>query len=134
MLLSQACAFLGDQQRAGTLYQLLQPYSETNGQLGYAAACSGATARYLGLLATTMDQWEAARAHFESALEMNARIVAKPYVAHTQHEYAGMLLRQGLPEDHDAAIDLLQRALVTGQQLGMKSLLDRANTIKFAVT
>ncbi|MBI4639765.1 MAG: hypothetical protein HY731_03675, partial [Candidatus Tectomicrobia bacterium] len=90
--------------------------------------CYGAASRYLGLLASTMARWEAAEKHFKDALEMNARIGAKPYLAHAQQEYAEMLLARGQPEDRARAISLLDEALVIAHELGMKSLVEKVES------
>ena len=48
-------------------------------------------------------------AHFEDALEMNARIESPPWVAHTQHDYARMLLARGAPGDRERALKMIER-------------------------
>jgi class 3 adenylate cyclase/tetratricopeptide (TPR) repeat protein len=123
--LSEVCAFLGDSARAEELYELLLPYARHNLVVGVAAACYGAASRYLGLLAFTMSHWEAAEGHFKDALEMNARIGAKPWLAHTQHEYAEMLLARGQPGDRAKATSLLGEALTISRELGMNSLVEK---------
>ena len=122
--LAQVCAFLADTQHAATLYEFLQPYRRltiVGGNIG-TAICIGAASRYLGLLAATLPQWEEAEQHFRDALAMNTRLGARPYVAHTQHEYARMLLARHHPGDREKALELLDRALATAQELGMKGL------------
>jgi tetratricopeptide (TPR) repeat protein len=123
--LSEVCAFLGDSARAETLYELLLPYARHNLVVGVAAVCYGAASQYLGLLASTMSHWEAAEGHFKDALEMNARIGAKPWLAHTQHEYAEMLLARGQPGDRAKAMSLLGEALTISRELEMNSLVDK---------
>ena len=123
--LSEVCAFLGDARRATTLYQFLLPHNGYNILVGPTAACYGAAARYLGMLAATMSRWEEAQGHFENALAMNARMGAKPWLAHTQHEYARMLLRRGHPDDVEKAGGLLHEALGISRELGMHALEER---------
>jgi tetratricopeptide (TPR) repeat protein len=123
--LSEVCAFLGDAARAATLYQFLLPYAGHTIVVGFAAVCYGAASRYLGLLASTMSRWEVAEEHFKDALEMNARIGAKPWLAHTQHEYAAMLLARGQPGDHAQAMSLLDEALGICRALGMNALVEK---------
>src|SRR3990172_4866310 len=94
-LLSIACAFLDDRPRAAVLYDLLAPYARRNVCAPQAIVCLGSAARYLGLLSATMRRWDDAARHFEDAAEMNARMGARPYLAHTQHEHAVMLLARG---------------------------------------
>ena len=111
--LTDVCTFLGDTARAATLYQLLLPYAERTVVIGNAVACYGAMSRYLGTLATTLGHWDAAAQHFEDALAMNTRMDARPWLAHTQHAYATMLLARNQPGDDDKATALLDAALVT---------------------
>jgi class 3 adenylate cyclase/tetratricopeptide (TPR) repeat protein len=122
--LSEVCAVLGDTAHAATLYQLLLPYAGHTIVVGFAV-CYGAASRYLGLLASTMSRWEVAEEHFQDALEMNARIGAKPWLAHTQHEYAAMLLARGQPGDRTQARSLLDEALAISRALGMTSLVEK---------
>jgi DNA-binding CsgD family transcriptional regulator len=120
--LTDVCAFLGDAARAATLYQLLLPYAGRTAVIGNATACYGAVSRYLGTLAATMERWEEAAQHFEEALEMNTRMGARPWLAHTQHEYANMLLARNQPGDREEATALLNAALATAHELGMRAL------------
>ena len=62
------------------------------------------------------------RPHFEDALAMNARMGARPWLAHTQHQYAVMLLARHQPGDRDKAMALLDEALTTARELGMHAL------------
>jgi hypothetical protein len=57
---------------------------------------------------------------------MNARLWSRPWMAHTQAEYARMLIARGEPGDREKARDLLGHATQTARELGMKALLDRA--------
>ena len=80
----------------------------------------GSASRPLGLLATTMSRWDEAGRHFERALEMNARMGARPWVAHTQRDYARMLIRRGAPDDERRASELLRAARSAYEELGMR--------------
>jgi len=123
--LAEVCAIVGDAARAATLYRLLLPYAERNIVAGGGVACFGSASRYLGLLATTMARWEEAQRHFDDALAMNARMAARPWHAHTQHDYAVMLLARGQAADRERAAALLDEALATARDLGMRALDDR---------
>ena len=123
--LSDVCTFLGDRTRAATLYQLLLPYAGRNVVISSAAACYGALSRYLGALATTLEHWDVAERHFEDALAMNARMEARPWLAHTQYQYAMMLLTRDQPGDSEKARELLRAALDTARELGMRALEER---------
>jgi hypothetical protein len=86
----------------------------------------GSASRPLGLLATTMSRWEDAERHFERALEMNSRMGARPWVAHTQHDHAGMLIRRGTSGDDGRAADLLRAAASGYGELGMTAWQEQA--------
>ena len=129
-LLAQTCFSLGDARRAAALYDLLLPAAGRNVVLGPAVASYGAAARYLGLLAATISRWEEAQAHFAAALARNATMGARPWLAHTQYDYAGMLLARRGPGDQAPAVELLNRALDTGRELGMTRLVERALALK----
>jgi hypothetical protein len=90
-MLANACAGLGDVERSRTLYDLLAPFQDRN-VLAADCACWGAASHYLGMLAATRGEYSLAQEHFEHALAMNERMGASPWVAHTCHQYALMLL------------------------------------------
>src|SRR5262249_7885732 len=102
-------------------YDLLLPYGDRCA-VGGALYCRGAVARPLGLLATVLGRHDAAERHFEKALEMNARIRARIWVAHTQHDYARMLVARDQPRDREKAAALAAQALATAREVGMKPL------------
>jgi tetratricopeptide (TPR) repeat protein len=130
MLLSQACAFLGDAPRAATLHELLLPFAKRTIVAAELAACVGSASRYLGTLASTMRRWDDAARHFQDALEMNGRLGARPLVAHTQHDYANMLLSRGISGDRECALELLQLALNAAQEMGMTKVIDDCLALK----
>src|SRR5207249_4225728 len=71
LVCSEVCTYLGDTARASMLYALLEPMDRRNLLLGGPSSfvsCFGSTSRYLGLLATTLRDWEAAERHFNDAL------------------------------------------------------------------
>jgi hypothetical protein len=53
---------------------------------------------------------------------MNARIRARIWVAHTQHDYASMLVARDRPGDREKAAALAAQALATAREVGMKPL------------
>jgi hypothetical protein len=95
--------------------------------IGYSVVCYGALSRYLGALAATLDRWGGAARHFEEALAMNARM--ETWLAHTQYQYATMLLARDSPGDRDKAFALLDSALATARRLGMHGLEDRVAVV-----
>jgi tetratricopeptide (TPR) repeat protein len=92
--LAEVCDRLQDTERAAVLRAQLEPYAEQTVVVGNATVCLGATSRFLGQLAATLGDWDAAERHFEHALDLNARMQAAPWLAHTRYEYARMLLRR----------------------------------------
>jgi len=130
--LVEVCASLGDIDRADVLYRLLSPYA------GFAVvaevSCFGAASRYLGQLAATMRRWQEGEAHFDQALAMNARMAAKPWLAHTQYHYAQMLLARRAPGDSERARMLLEDASTIARQLGMRSLETRISDVSRKAT
>jgi tetratricopeptide (TPR) repeat protein len=120
--LCEVVSFLGDAERAGTLYDLLLPYAHRCATVGVAAASRGSVARSLGLLATVLARYDDAERHFEAALQMNTRIRARVWVAHTQHDYARMLVARDRPGDREKATALAAQALATAREVGMKPL------------
>jgi DNA-binding CsgD family transcriptional regulator len=127
--LAEVCVFLGDTARAATLYQLLLPYDGHNLVAGPHVACYGAASRHLGMLAATLSRWDDAQRHFEQALAMNTRMGAKPWLAHTQFQYAKMLLARARPGAREQATLLLDQALSISRQLGMDTLQERATAL-----
>jgi len=124
---AEAAAELGERQHAAVLYRALVPYAARNVASGAGQyVCWGSAARYLGMLATTMEQWDAAQRHFEAALVMNRRMGAIPFIAYTQVAYAEMLVRRAQAGDSRRAIGLIEPALATARKLGMKPLEERA--------
>lgn len=119
-LLAEVCAFLGDRVRAAQLYELLAPHAGFN-VLSHPEVALGSAARYVGILAATMGRWHDAAAHFERAIAMNAQMGAHPWVAHTQADYARMLVARNGPGDAERATELRREALATYRRLGMES-------------
>jgi hypothetical protein len=124
--LALVCAGLSDGRRAALLYELLLPDAERNLVIGVAEACEGSAGRFLGMLAAVQERYAEAAHHFEAALAMNARMGARPALAHTQREYAAMLLRRGDAGDRDRAEALLAEAMRAYSDLGMQTYFERA--------
>ncbi len=119
--LCDVVSFFGDAERAATLYDLLLPYADRYAIVGVTAS-RGSVARSLGQLATVLRRYEDAERHFEHALAMNARIRARIWVAHTQYDYARMMVARDGPGDRERATALAAQALATARTVGMKPL------------
>ncbi len=92
---AEAAAMLGECDAAADLYELMSVYQHMTITAGVVAVCYGAASRYLGMLAATLGEFDRAEAHFEHALEMNERIGARTWLAHTKAEYALLLRWRG---------------------------------------
>jgi tetratricopeptide (TPR) repeat protein len=119
--LTEVVGFFGDAPRAAPIYDLLLPYADRCAAISIAA-CRGAVSRPLGVLATVLGRHDDAERHFEHALAMNARIRARVWIAHTQHDYARMLVARDRPGDRERAAALAADALAAAREIGMKPL------------
>jgi DNA-binding CsgD family transcriptional regulator/tetratricopeptide (TPR) repeat protein len=126
--LTDAAAALGDEAMAALVYPELEPLSEANVMIGHLVTYYGAADRYLGMLATTLGEWERAELHFERALELNRGMGALTWVAHTAYEYARLLLARG-PGDRDRVAALLGEGATLAGQIGMPALLGRIRAL-----
>jgi tetratricopeptide (TPR) repeat protein len=124
--MAETTSFLGDVKRARAVYDQLLPYEQRCVVIGYGIACYGSVAHYLGKLAATIGDLEAARRHFELGLRVNSRIRARPFIARTQFDYACLLLRLDEP---DKASESIIAALATARELGMKRLVERIENV-----
>jgi len=125
--LAETCALLADTDSADVLYRLLVPWGAFNAADPHEGI-RGSVSRYLGLLATSMQRWSEAPLHFEDALAMNASMGVRPWLAHTQHDYAHMLLQRSEPGDDANAHAFLLTALATYRELGMESYAEQTSS------
>jgi DNA-binding SARP family transcriptional activator len=127
-LLAETCSALDNPAHASRLYELLLPHARRNA-VSHPVCAFGSVSRYLGLLASTLGRFEAAERHFEAAVKMNERMGARPWVAHTKHDYARVLLAHGAEGDETKARELLRAALATARELGMEQLAAAASAL-----
>jgi tetratricopeptide (TPR) repeat protein len=127
-LLAETSALLADRDSAPVLYRLLLPWASFN-VADTPEWMRGSVSRYLGLLAATLERRGDAAHHFEDALAANERMGARPWLAHTQHDYARMLLGRDGPGDHERARGLLDAALATYRELAMQYWADKASEL-----
>jgi DNA-binding CsgD family transcriptional regulator/tetratricopeptide (TPR) repeat protein len=124
--LADACTIAGDETIAALVYRELEPLAGTNVMIGHLVACYGAADRYLGMLAATLGDDERACTHFEHALELNRRMGARTWVAHTAYQYGRLLRSHG---DGNRAEALLAEAAALAESIGMPALLRRVRTL-----
>ena len=127
--LALACASLRDTRRAATLYEQLRPFARRNVVHDLLRTYSGSVSLHLALLAQAMGRLDAAARHFEDALEINARIGGRPFLALTLYEYARMLVERGRAGDRRRAVALLDQSLALGDELGLAES-RRARTVE----
>jgi DNA-binding CsgD family transcriptional regulator/tetratricopeptide (TPR) repeat protein len=131
--LTDAASALSDAETAALVYPCLEPYGGGNVMIGHLVSCYGAADRYLGMLATTLGLWADAEERFEAALELNRRLGATTWVAHTAYEYARMLLVRRDPRDAGRASALLGEAAALATGAGMAVLEARVRALGPAV-
>jgi len=119
-MLPEVARSLGDDRRASALYDLLLPFASQAATVA-PEVCIGSVSRSLGVLASFVGRWDAAAAHYEDALAAEAQMGARPWLAHSQHEYARMLLAKDRP-DRARAKALLAESAETAEELGMLAL------------
>ena len=121
-LCSLACGYLRDAGNARVLYRLLAPYAERYATLIAGALSLGHVSLYLGVLAATAGDEQRAFAHFERAIERNARIGAAPLVVLARTQYAEALFDAG---QRDRAVDLAVGAHEDAREMGLKHAVER---------
>ncbi|MDA0178708.1 protein kinase [Solirubrobacter phytolaccae] len=123
-VLGEACSHIGDVERAKELHALLLPYRDRMVQVTQAA-CFGSAERFLGLLAATFGDVDAASEHFEACLALNADRGVLPLIPFIRVEYAQRLLARGTPEDGVRARELVTTAYREAEAAGIEMLLAR---------
>jgi DNA-binding CsgD family transcriptional regulator len=126
--LTDAAAALGDEEVAALVYPELEPLAGANVMIGHLVSCYGAADRYLGMLAATLGEWDRAEEHFENGMELNRRMGADTWLAHTANEYARLLRRR--PGGDQARADaLLGEAAALAERIGMAGLVARIQAL-----
>jgi class 3 adenylate cyclase/tetratricopeptide (TPR) repeat protein len=123
--LSEVAAGLSDTKAAQALYDLMLEYKEMTVTVGIEIVCFGAASRYLGMLSAALGDFGKAAEHFEHALEMNAANASRPWLAHTQAEYANLLMKSGSKKAIKRAMSLSEQAWATAAELKMVRLQER---------
>jgi DNA-binding CsgD family transcriptional regulator len=121
---TDACVALGDEAVAALVYPELAPLAGANVMIGHLVAYYGAADRYLGMLASTLGEWERAQEHFERALATNRAMDARTWLAHTCYEYARMLIARG-GERRGGGAELLAEGEQLASAIGLAALRKR---------
>ena len=96
-------------------------------------AALGSASRALGMLATVLGRYADATRHYHDALQMNRRMGARTWVAHTERDYAQMLLARGETGDHERALGLIHSSLACYRSLGMDSCATEAILLQHTI-
>jgi hypothetical protein len=132
-LLAEACHALNDDRRAYILSQMLIPYAGRIVVDGPNSLCHCAVTHYLGLLATTLTDWEVAESCFQSALDTHARVNLEMQAAYTRYAFADLLTRRNEPGDVQRGLEMLAEAAGTARQLGMTRLITLTDALRHQI-
>ena len=127
-LLAEACAVLGDRERATALYELLRPFAGRSVVLA-PALHFGVADHFLGVLAATVGRWDHAARHFQEALILNARMGTRQWLARTEIAYAELLAAHCGPERAEEARRLADEALASAERLRLAPVARRARAL-----
>jgi class 3 adenylate cyclase/tetratricopeptide (TPR) repeat protein len=128
--IADACAHLGDAQRAALLYEKLAPFADYAVVAGRAASMNGPVSSYLGRLATTLGRVDDAIRHLEHGLELGRRMGDRPSATEAAHYLAAALLERGATGDRERALELLTQCLDAAQEIGMRLVIERALALR----
>ena len=128
--ISELVAELGERELAEAIYERLLPYAALNAAHDLLRADRGAVSHFLGRLAQLLGRMDEAAGHLEAALEMNARMGARPHLARTQAELGGLRLARGRGGESARGRALLQDARATAGALGMAGLAGRIEALR----
>src|ERR671937_277068 len=117
--LADACAAVGDRELGRLVYAELLPHSGTSIMIGHGVACYGAADRYLGMLAAADGDLDLAERHLAAALDVNRRMGARTWQAHTAFHLGRVLAAGG--EDERAAEHLADAADLA-ERIGMRTV------------
>jgi eukaryotic-like serine/threonine-protein kinase len=116
-MLSEVCVELGDSRRASVLYERLAPFGDRHATAGSAISL-GSINHFLALLSVVQHNRAAACAHFEAAIESNARAGARLALAYAHHGYAALLEGSRDRGSRERAKELRERALEGARDCG----------------
>jgi class 3 adenylate cyclase/tetratricopeptide (TPR) repeat protein len=121
---AEVAARLGAVEHAATLRALIEPYA---GQvIAPGSICTGAVARYIGLLDHLRGDLAGAEAHLRQALAVHEAIEAPYFIALTQLDLADVLAERAGPAAADEAGRLVERARQGATSFGYEGVLRRA--------
>jgi DNA-binding CsgD family transcriptional regulator len=128
---SEAAALALRAELAGKLYDKLLPEEGVMFDCGSPAFVLGPVGRPLGMLASLLERWDAADAHFEAAIRAAENMQHRPAVADTTFEHARSLVSRGHWNERSRARDMAEFAEAEAQSMGYARLeLDAAKLLE----
>jgi tetratricopeptide (TPR) repeat protein len=127
MMLASLCSRLGDQRRADMIYRLLSPYPGVLAVGRPLVVVVAPVDLRLGTLASLLERFEEAEAHFANALAIAERMRALPWQAEIRYEQAVLLGRRG---DRARAAVLFDESAEMASGMGMQLLLGWIETAR----
>jgi DNA-binding CsgD family transcriptional regulator/tetratricopeptide (TPR) repeat protein len=124
--LADAGRAVDDAATAALVYPELLPLAGANVMIGHGVACYGSADRYLGMLSATLGRTGEAEERFLAAAELERRMGATTWLAHTAYEHGRTLLAVG---EAERAAPLLAEAALLAESVGMPSLLARVRAL-----
>jgi tetratricopeptide (TPR) repeat protein len=123
MHLGEPLAMCGARKLVQRVYDLLLPARERYLSWGFTKFIwDGSATRVLGLLATRLERYEEAEAHFSAAVDQLERLDARPYLARTRYEHGRALLTFGRAADRERALRSIEAARTSAERLDMRGL------------
>lgn len=128
-VIAEAASICGDPKWVLPLYEKLKLFDGFNIVMSWGSAFDGAVSHYLGILAQSLGDRDAATSHFESALRANGSIDCAPLLARTKCHYATMLLQEGGSESSARGLRHLYDAIDVFERLDMAGYLERSREL-----
>ncbi len=129
-VIGQVCGLLEDRARAAILYPSVEEYGDYIVVIGAVSDTNGPMSRVAGILATTLERWDDAERHFESALLVNQKIGSRRHATRTRYGYAKMLTARDAEGDRERALEMLTQAIDDAQEMGATGVLDQCLALK----
>jgi DNA-binding SARP family transcriptional activator len=125
-VLPSPCAYVGTDELAAELYDVLLPF-ERNYAHAPVEGAFGSVAHGPGTLARRLGRLDDAERHFTDAIEIERTMRARPWVAHAQLGLGEVLLDRGEDARGRAVVD---EAIAAYRELGMDAWADRAAAVR----
>ena len=131
--LAEACAALGDGERAAAAVVLLEPFADRMVSCVRATGLVGSAARPLGRALAAAGRTGDAVDALEAAIATDRARGGVPFAARAQRDLAEVLLARGAPDDRARARELLAQAAEAADRLGLAEPARRARALLASV-